>query len=1521
MSYECRAVAKAVAAVVIASSMGGHAQGLQLTKNPPIALERHDLFQEHNLPSKSSTKPRSANLVKAQTDALAFTDEELRSKTFVLQGEYKEGYLPFFEETITFFGNAQGAVYRTSSYGQPNIGVWYIDGGELVLPQTSYVSFNLWEYDDIASRFGVNVADFLVDLETSGVNVSQIEMVTTITYRLEKLDDGDNPAVSLKTSTSTEIVMDSSWNWQGDNPTDSEIPSSYDVTMVEVNSVLSDASTASLEGEWSLNLPYALGGYSGDTDTKIKSEKVTLATGGVANTNFSDTQMAWSFTDGAIIITNGDEHYEITPIQTFNKVYFAVVKYFINGALADVSSSAIGRFDDSFNQFTENLVTEFPIIQMPSLNNAYPSAWEGEVLTYDSIWGYYFEENGILNRGVTANYEDWENQTNPYLSMGSEWDYRVEGNNVIMSTQYANVSRERIWQVLSVDDNGHARVLESSKYGRDYNSDGEISEDEIGYFIMPRLVEIRTYDLANHPELLSELPDSDGDGIKDYEESRLGTNPHSDDSDGDGFSDLYEIHNSTDPLDPNDVPEAPALSFIEDELIGSKALLTYRAKDGLTNPNSGSTLMLDIDGGGLVSSGDNWDYESIELSWRVLDGNLILDYGLESSSFPSTSNSDYFYEFGEEVADQIRIQSNLHGDFQIEVRTFVGNRTVKLKESESAETPVEVVTTTESTIIIPEHWAWEGEQPKLVKLSSDERLFVRDIEESITSISENLVGDWVVNLPFDIAYNSSGDSAFGLFADKISFASNGTSNSTLNGYNFDWQYEDDLLSLKDGDNEFVFTPYRQFGNTYMTFVEHYEGDQLVGVFTSKLSKFDSSYATFTGGIVTDLPIIVFPRINTWIYDQWNGETLKMDSIWGYQFRSDATLRRGIAGYYQNWEESTEPRFHMGQEWTYEVDANTVIMTRETSSSRFVRTWEVISVDNLGFATVLESSIRGYDDDLDGVVSQDEMETFIYPRINRLSYLDLSEFEEAWLALDDTDGDGLNDFIEEDIGTNINSVDSDNDGIPDGWEWLYMLNPTDASDASLDADGDGLTNLEEFENGTDPFNADTDGDGVNDGDEVAAGSNPTKSEKAPPTDSVLIALDDVNSDGVKDYGIFGFEGDERIPTMYRYSGDMDNAFIDRLTWPAIYETAKIKLVGDTTGDGIREIALFGLRKDGNNAGKWQASVKHGATGATIAAYNWISNWIDAELLELGDLTSDGEGELALMGNFATAKRRQLFVRDRMTPGSKVAIYSFPDLWHQPQYVQLSDHNKDGVGDIGFFGVLKSKDKAQIRIKSGTNEKQNLPAYNFPPKWDHMSLKLLGDKNGDGVNDLGLFGQAKADGRWQLFVKKGNTNKGGLGVFSWPNDLEEVQFEEVPDMDNDGVAEYAVFAKRGNKYQLRVKSGNDRAITHGVYNYVVKTENAQFVVLPDSNDDGLAEFASFGPHRTTGAYELRVMSGDASQTVPLFEFAMDKQWTEVSLTVVSDVDGDGVDDITLYGVNEARSLDINVVLSGRTGVELR
>lgn len=68
---------------------------------------------------------------------------------------------------------------------------------------------------------------------------------------------------------------------------------------------------------------------------------------------------------------------------------------------------------------------------------------------------------------------------------------------------------------------------------------------------------------------------------------------------------------------------------------------------------------------------------------------------------------------------------------------------------------------------------------------------------------------------------------------------------------------------------------------------------------------------------------------------------------------------------------------------------------------------------------------------------------------------------------DSDGDGLSDWDEIQLGTNPNRKDSDGDGIDDQWELNQGLNPLYAADANFDADRDGFSNLAEYRAKTNP----------------------------------------------------------------------------------------------------------------------------------------------------------------------------------------------------------------------------------------------------------------------------------------------------------------------------------------------------------------------------------------------------------------------------------------------------------------------
>ncbi len=142
-----------------------------------------------------------------------------------------------------------------------------------------------------------------------------------------------------------------------------------------------------------------------------------------------------------------------------------------------------------------------------------------------------------------------------------------------------------------------------------------------------------------------------------------------------------------------------------------------------------------------------------------------------------------------------------------------------------------------------------------------------------------------------------------------------------------------------------------------------------------------------------------------------------------------------------------------------------------------------------------------DSDSDGATALQEFNNGTYPDdpdcdndgINdgweiRFNLNPWNEYDALW----DMDGDGLNNLEEFDIFENNTYShkmfidpylwDSDNDGMPDGWEHENRLDPTIAN-AIEDADNDSVINLQEYIYNLDPHNSDSDGDGMNDSIEI------------------------------------------------------------------------------------------------------------------------------------------------------------------------------------------------------------------------------------------------------------------------------------------------------------------------------------------------------------------------------------------------------------------------------------------------------
>lgn len=166
---------------------------------------------------------------------------------------------------------------------------------------------------------------------------------------------------------------------------------------------------------------------------------------------------------------------------------------------------------------------------------------------------------------------------------------------------------------------------------------------------------------------------------------------------------------------------------------------------------------------------------------------------------------------------------------------------------------------------------------------------------------------------------------------------------------------------------------------------------------------------------------------------------------------------------------------------------------------------------------------------------------------------------------DTDSDGLNDSEESDFGTNPSNPDTDGDGVTDHVE----LNSLPATDPNhFDSDGDGLDDGREINFGSDPDDDDTDDDGLTDEEELSYGTDPTKADtdgdRLSDLEEILFGSDPLDPDSDGD---LMFDNYEKQSGSDPNNNDSDG---DELGdgYEVFYNTDPNS--NDTDGDGLEDM---------------------------------------------------------------------------------------------------------------------------------------------------------------------------------------------------------------------------------------------------------------------------------------------------------------------------------------------------------------
>lgn len=220
---------------------------------------------------------------------------------------------------------------------------------------------------------------------------------------------------------------------------------------------------------------------------------------------------------------------------------------------------------------------------------------------------------------------------------------------------------------------------------------------------------------------------------------------------------------------------------------------------------------------------------------------------------------------------------------------------------------------------------------------------------------------------------------------------------------------------------------------------------------------------------------------------------------------------------------------------------------------------------------------------------------------------------------------------------------------------------------------------------------------------------------------------------------------------------------------------------------------------------------------------------------------------------------------------------------------ADVNNDGVADFALYGANPSLVKYDV-ISGADGSK--LASYSFPDpdSFVYAQFHWVADRDNDGVQDIGLFGLNVASDKYQYVLKSSKTGE-DLGTWTWNNTLFVPEFHEIDDITLDGVTEFGLLGAHSvnSTLQFQVRDGKLRSPV-ATFKWPNIWDDPRVVTMSDVTGDNIPEVALYGVNKRRGNGQLFVYDGGQPNN-KLDVYNWGKHWENLSLFKLDDIDGDG------------------------------
>ncbi len=650
--------------------------------------------------------------------------------------------------------------------------------------------------------------------------------------------------------------------------------------------------------------------------------------------------------------------------------------------------------------------------------------------------------------------------------------------------------------------------------------------------------------------------DEDEDGLSNDDELTFGTDPFNPDTDGDGMPDGYEVRNGLDPLadDTDGDVDGDGLTNGAEFALGTKANDPDSDGDSLddgaevdagTNP-----LNVDSDGDGLNDGSEILGLNIAPLPFDEIIANSTTLNNQDSPVIAALDNGNFitvWESFNQAANSTDEIVGRLFDANMAPVTDeFPVNSTLASNQFDPA-----VKTLLDGRFVVV--WSsslQDGNGDSVVaQIFSDTGIKIGGEISVNTSTSGNQNDAEISALAdggFVITWAGVDANGSGVFAQR--YGSDGLSvggeipvNTTTNSS----QSDPTVTSVGDG---FVISwaTFGQDGSGWAVFAQMFDasGVKVGGEFILNKTTFDDQFDPYSteveGGFVV-----------AWTSDRQDGST---DGMYARVFNQD-----GVA---------VTDEIQLNQT-TFDQQDDVFITGGKDGG--FTVVWESLQQDGSGEGVVFRNfSPRGVPHFSERLINLTTDQNQAEPGVAVLS--DGSMVGVWQSSVQDGSSRAVVMRRGAAVVTNPLNQDTDGDGINDDIELNLGLNPTDPDDAAADADSDGLTNSEEIALGTDIRDPDTDDDGLNDGDEITNGTDPFDTDS---DNDGLSDGDEVNTHGTNPNSN-DTDGDG-LPDLYEINNNLDplvndasvDLDTDGLTNLEEFNLGTSPTVADTDADGLND----------------------------------------------------------------------------------------------------------------------------------------------------------------------------------------------------------------------------------------------------------------------------------------------------------------------------------------------------------------